>query len=334
MEVDITRNVMRFFRYGLLGIFMLAVLVAGGVYVYQYHQSYLTVDAEVAGTAVEIKAQSDGKIVELLVKDGSEVEAGTPIARLAPNVTEDEIAQLEQTAALAERNLKELQQGQKVTIPAAEASATGANPAAQQDLANAAARMQRMNELFEMGAISAVKRDEAAADYDAAQAAANSSPPAASYQTITQKASPEMLKNAELQLKQARAALESAQQAMKATEITAPVSGTVSYGDLAVGSSVRAGDSIASIRDVNDVWVAARIPAREKEIVHLGQLIDYEMDGHHVQGTIQEVVDAQPSDDVDSDEAQMVTVKISVPNDADFSIVSGMEANVRFPIRK
>ena len=336
MEVDITKKVTRLFRYGILGLALFAVLAAGGVYVYQHHHRYMTVhDAEVMSQSVGVKAQADGTVLELFVEDGAQVDAGTPIARIKPNVTEEEVEQLQQTVALAERNLKEAQQGQTLSIPSA--ASTGASAAAQQNLANAEARMQRMNELFEMGAISAVKRDEAAAEYEAAKAAASSaSASGVQYQTVTQKASPEMIKNAEIQLRQAKAALESAQQAMKETEIVAPVSGTVSLGELAVGAAIKGGATIASIGDASAIWVAAQIPADQKSAVHLGQFVSYELDGTQMQGTVQEIADAgdasQGEGETDSDMPQMATVKISVPSDAAPSIRPGTAAIVKFPL--
>ena len=215
----------------------------------------------------------------------------------------------------------------------------GANAASQQNLANAAARMQRMNELFEMGAISAVKRDEAVAEYEAAQAAASIAPASASsvpQQTITQKASPEAIKNAELQLKQAKAALESAQLAMKTTEIVAPVAGTVSFSDMAAGAEIKAGDTVARIGDANDIWVEAQIPSAQKKAVRLGAFISYTLDGANLQGTVQEIVDAQQAEgevsESDSGEEQMTTIKISVPSDASVSIKPGMDVVVKIPI--
>ena len=104
--------------------------------------------------------------------------------------------------------------------------------------------MERMNQLYEMGAVSAVKRDEAAAAYQAAVAASSASASYDSnvvYDTTVQAASPEAIKKAELQLRQAQAALERAKGNAAATEITAPVDGTVYIGELAEGMEVQAG---------------------------------------------------------------------------------------------
>ena len=198
-EEDVTEKAQYILKFGVIGLLLLAIVSAGGLYLFRHSHNYMTVyDAQVASQQVGVRARADGRITEITVADGSYVEAGDVIARVAVNVTEEQIRQLEQTVELSQKNLEQLKRGQTVTVPAA--SSGGYNPASQQQVAQAAARMQRMNELFEMGAISAVKRDEAAAEYAAAQAAASqSSAPAVSYRTMTQPTDPKIIEQAELQ---------------------------------------------------------------------------------------------------------------------------------------
>lgn len=307
MEVDITEKVKRVLKFGPLALVALAILCALGVWAYQHSQKGLTVyDAKVASTMVGVKAKADGTVTELVVQDGDHVEAGDVIARVQVKITDEQIAQLAQNAELAKQNLAQVQRGQTVTVPQSAASAPMPVPQSvgnSQAVANARARLNRMNELYEMGAISAVKRDQAAADLAAAEAAATSAPavsaPAATrYQTMTQPTNPEAVKQAELAVKQAEAALENAKQDAQATEIVAPVSGTVYLGDdIQEGADLKAGATVASIGDASNIWVEARLSPNQKGKIRLGQFVSYTIEGKKYQGTVLDIVDpadAQP----------------------------------------
>lgn len=307
MEVDITEKVKRVLKFGPLALVALAILCALGVWAYQHSQKGLTVyDAKVASTMVGVKAKADGTITELVVQDGDHVEAGDVIARVQVKITDEQIAQLAQNAELAKQNLAQVQRGQTVTVPQSAAPAPMPVPQPSgnsQAVANARARLNRMNELYEMGAISAVKRDQAAADLAAAEAAATpapavSAPAATRYQTMTQPANPEAVKQAELVVKQAEAALENAKQDAQATEIVAPVSGTVYLGDdIQEGADLKAGATVASIGDASNIWVEARLSPNQKGKIRLGQFVSYTIEGKKYQGTVLDIVDpadAQP----------------------------------------
>ena len=307
MEVDITEKVKRVLKFGPLALVALAILCALGVWAYQHSQKGLTVyDAKVASTMVGVKAKADGTITELVVQDGDHVEAGDVIARVQVKITDEQIAQLAQNAELAKQNLAQVQRGQTVTVPQSAAPAPMPVPQSSgnsQAVANARARLNRMNELYEMGAISAVKRDLAAADLAAAEAAATpapavSAPAATRYQTMTQPANPEAVKQAELAVKQAQAALENAKQDSQATEIVAPVSGTVYLGDdIQEGADLKAGATVASIGDASNIWVEARLSPNQKGKIRLGQFVSYTIEGKKYQGTVLDIVDtadAQP----------------------------------------
>lgn len=307
MEVDITEKVKRVLKFGPLALVALAILCALGVWAYQHSQKGLTVyDAKVASTMVGVKAKADGTVTELVVQDGDHVEVGDVIARVQVKITDEQIAQLAQNAELAKQNLAQVQRGQTVTVPQSAASAPMPVPQSagnSQAVANARARLNRMNELYEMGAISAVKRDQAAADLAAAEAAATpapavSAPAATRYQTMTQPTNLEAVKQAELAVKQAEAALENAKQDAQATEIVAPVSGTVYLGDdIQEGADLKAGATVASIGDASNIWVEARLSPNQKGKIRLGQFVSYTIEGKKYQGTVLDIVDpadAQP----------------------------------------
>ena len=331
MEVDVTEKAKNFIRFGLIGLIVLAALAGGGLYLYQHsNRGFVVSDAMVVGSESVITAKGDGKITEVLVQDGDYVEEGTVIARVESKITPEDIAQLEQNVQLAQQSYAQLQKG--TTTVAQAPAAPVVDSGAQQRAANAYARMQRMNELFSMGAISAAKRDEAAAAYAAAQAAANAAPaPAAVPQTTVIPTSPEVLKQAELQVKQAEIALANAKNDQQATEIVATASGVISLAEgLAADSELKNEQEVARIQASNDAWLEAKLTENQAAKVRLGQFVNYEIDGHKLQGTVKDIA-APENDESESDQSKSLTiVKISLPADPSFTIKSGMSGKIEF----
>ena len=331
MEVDVTEKAKNFIRFGLIGLIVLAALAGGGLYLYQHsNRGFVVSDAMVMGSESVITAKGDGKITELLVQDGDYVEEGTVIARVESKITPEDIAQLEQNVQLAQQSYAQLQKG--TTTVAQAPAAPVVDSGAQQRAANAYARMQRMNELFNMGAISAAKRDEAAAAYAAAQAAAHAAPAAAAApQTTVIPTSPEVLKQAELQVKQAEIALANAKNDQQATEIVATTSGVVNLAEgIAADSELKNEQEVARIQASNDAWLEAKLTENQAAKVRLGEFVNYEIDGHKLQGTVKDIA-APENDESEADQSKSLTiVKISLPADPSFTIKSGMSGKIEF----
>lgn len=308
-------------KYGLVGLILIAVIAASGIYYYQHQHKYFNVyDAQVASSLVAAKVHGNAIVTEKVVGNGEHVEAGDVIAHVQSKITDDDLANLEQTVALSQRNLDEVKKGQTVTVavpsaaPAPAASAPRrSGGGSSQSAAAAESRMNRMQELYEMGAVSARERDAAVAAYHAAQSSASSSSyaapaassstsaPAVTYQTTTQPADPKAVQAAELQLKQAQAALDNAKQDAAETDIVAPVAGTVYYADgIDEGGEVKAGQTIASVGNAEDIWVEARVSSEKAPNIRLGQFVSYEIDGHKLQGSVQDIQQPSKKDDSDS----------------------------------
>ncbi len=309
-------------KYGLVGLILIAVIAASGIYYYQHQHKYFNVyDAQVASSLVAAKVHGNAIVTEKVVGNGEHVEAGDVIAHVQSKITDDDLANLEQTVALSQRNLDEVKKGQTVTVavpsaapaPAASAPRRSSGGGSSQSAAAAESRMNRMQELYEMGAVSARERDAAVAAYHAAQSSASSSSyaapaassstsaPAVTYQTTTQPADPKAVQAAELQLKQAQAALDNAKQDAAETDIVAPVAGTVYYADgIDEGGEVKAGQTIASVGNAEDIWVEARVSSEKAPNIRLGQFVSYEIDGHKLQGSVQDIQQPSKKDDSDS----------------------------------
>lgn len=336
MEVDITSKAKNIIRFGLLSLVILAVMAGGGVYFYQhYHKSLTVYDAKVTGTTIPTRSSAAGTITEILVHDGDHVEAGEVIARIETNVTDEQIQQLQQNLDLTKKNLEQLQKGSSTTVPSA---VTSNDTGAQQRAEQAYSRLQRMNELFSMGAISAVKRDEAAAEYAAAQAAASQYTYSSSARTVTMPVSPEIIQQAEAQAKQAEAALANARSDQKVREIIAPVAGTVVLSDdVGENSMVKAGQIVANLMDSENMWLEATVSSEQAKKIRLGQFASYALDKHSLQGSVKDIInpseknDASSTDVISADDGRII-VRVSIPSDLSFTVKPGMTTAILFTV--
>lgn len=110
------------------------------------------------------------------------------------------------------------------------------------------------------------------------------------------------MQNAELQLKQAQAALDNAKQDAAETDIVAPVAGTVYYAQgIDKGSTVKAGETVASVGNADDIWVEAKVSPDKAAKIRLGQFVSYEIDGHQLQGSVQDIQQPAKKDDQSAD---------------------------------
>lgn len=316
-NVDISGKVKNLIRFGLI-IPLAAASVLGYAAFERNHpvENLQISGAKVTGTMVSVRTLVDGKVSEVIFGDGDEVRAGDVIARLEVSVTPEAIAQLESTVALARQNYEDLKLGQIVTvpvrrirtIPAPYVPPTYSSPGVSSSvLASLEERARRMEELFEMGAVSANQRDAARAAYENALAESYSAPAVIDYgyqpePTVIeeieyveqwQPTPPEALLNAENAIKQAELSLNVALQEAQETEVIAPVSGTIFYltemeGDLT------AGNDVARIGDSNELWLAAEVSEAIFNKVPLGKPVDYVIAGHELSGTVIEKIAPAP----------------------------------------
>ena len=337
-EKDISRKIKGLIIWGIPSLIILAVVVSSLVWYTMYGKGDMTVrDAQVASDMVDAKARVTGTVDQILVQDGDVVKAGDVIATVKVNVTDEQLKQLQQTVELAQRNLEQVKKG--VTVQTPRMVSQPASGASSAEVERARSRMERMNQLYEMGAISAVKRDQAAAEYQsiAASAASAQSQSAVTYDTTVQAANPENIKKAELQVKQAQAALDKAKGAGAATEITAPVDGVVHLGDIAKGTEVQAGQAVASIGSSDEMWIEVYPTKEQLDKIRLGQAVDYYVDREKYHGLVIDIIEpeAEEQEQQINTEGQQVEenkpiVKISISQENKELFSVGQSAEVRF----
>ena len=336
MDIDISEKVKFGIKYGFVSLLGIAFLCSAAVWFYQRNHSFFAVaTAQINSNLVGTRTKASGTVTEILVQDGQHVEAGEVVAKVKVNVTEEEIKQLEQNLELAQKNLETIKEGTMVTRPVVSGGSTGAS---QGEIEGARAQMERMENLYSIGAVSAAQRDQARSAYYAVANSAGSS--SVSYESSVQAASPEMIKSAELQVQQAQAALEGAKQNAAATEIVAPVAGTVYLTDVKADSEVQAGQVIVNIGDASAIWLEASVDPIYQDRLALGQYAEYTVDDKSLQGTVTDIIEPTANDDsLKNTEGSgaawqhkdgRILVKVSVPAEMVSALRPGMKARVKF----
>ena len=317
--IDISGKVKNLIRFGLIFVLATAGAIGYGVFEHYHSTRELRIeDAKVTGTMVSVRTLVNGKVSEFLFEDGAEVKAGDVIARLEVKVTEEMIQQLENTVELAKANYEELKQGKWVKVPVKRMRAVrtpvttsttttrpGGGGAA--SLASLKERADRMRELFEMGAVSAVQRDAAVKAYEDARrrgsGTSSYSTSGVTYETRyveeieyvdqLQPTPPAILYGAENAVKQAELSLNVALQEAQQTEIIAPVDGTIYYS-VEPDNELVAGDAIAKVSYSKELWIAAEVSEETFNKVELGKLVSYVIDGKNLSGIVIDKIEPDP----------------------------------------
>ncbi len=300
--IDMTAKVEKIIRCALPCILVAAIVIGYAEFKYWHRDQTLELrDAKVVGTMVSVRVLTNGKVKERLFDDGAEVQAGDVIARLEVNITDEEIQQLENTVQLAKDNYATLQEGQWVKVAVQRERVIQPPPtvtysAPSGNLSKLEERANRMAELFEMGAVSAVQRDAARRAYESALADSQSASYSQAAPTIEyyteyvdefRPTPPEVLAGAEQAIKQAELSLNVAKQEARETEVVAPVSGAIYYG-VESEQELMAGDSVARIGDSRELWIEAEVTEEIFDKIPLGKLVSYVIDGKEVFGTVTE----------------------------------------------
>ena len=323
-NVDITGKVKNYIRFGLIIPVIISAAIGYAAFEQRHHVEEIQItNAKVTGTLISVRSLVDGKINEILFDDGDKVESGDVIARLEVDVTPEAISQLENTVALAKQNLEDLKLGQVVKVPVKRVRVIQSAPSridypgtsggvSSSELASLEQRANRMEELFEMGAISRNQRDAAVAAYESAKASSYSTSGYSTYieseptyvEEIEyvdqwQPTPPEALQNAENAIKQAELSLNVALQEAQETEVISPVSGTIYYSAI-VDEEFNAGNALAKIGDSNELWLEAEVTEEIFNKVPMGVPVDYNLDGYNLAGTVIEKIAPDEKLEMDS----------------------------------
>lgn len=257
-----------------------AVLILAGLGYWGYDHYVLTqpetirATGTIEATTVDIAARSSGTLENISVQEGEKVKEGQLMAQLSRS---DLAAQTQRDALgvmLAEAKLNDLVDGaRQQEIEAASAQVAlkeAAQQQAQQDLT-------RAESLFQANALSEQKLEQARLallqiDTELKVAQAESSLLQAGSRTA-------MIEAAQTEVERSRAVWEASQAVLEDLELFAPLNGTVVSRNYEPGEFITAGSVVATVSDLNSLWIKVYIPTDDLPRLHLGQKVAINVSG-------------------------------------------------------
>jgi len=266
-----------------IGLLILALLIAGGVYYWLTTRNIETTDdAYTDGRAITIAPQVPGIVVSLDVRDNQFVKAGDPLIHIDPRQYENDRQLAEGALATARSQLAGQKLGAEIgrkNFPALLDQAKAQLASANAQLAKAQSDYKRQTSLS--------KQATSQQDVDAARAAlqqAQAQVMLAQAQVIQSSPVPQRIgqTDAEVgqlsgQVEQAQARLNQADLNLSWTVVKAPQDGWITKRNVEKGNYVSAGQQILSIV-TPEVWVTANFKESQLTYMRPGQPVQIKID--------------------------------------------------------
>jgi HlyD family secretion protein len=220
---------------------------------------------ELASDRIELIAEVNEPILEILVAEGGRVTAGQLILRQDDTRASARLREAEAAVGQAQARLDELVRGpRQEQIAQARANLAGA----ERDIEFRRTQFQRAKELLQKELASPENRDRAKAQLDAAQASLELRK--AQLEELLAGTTVEELAQAEQSLRQAEAKRDSASLDVERHQLVAPVDGVVDSRLFEVGERPPAGQPVAVMLAGNQPYARIYIPERLRASVRPG----------------------------------------------------------------
>ncbi|KUO52057.1 MAG: secretion protein HlyD [Desulfitibacter sp. BRH_c19] len=240
----------------------------------------------IEATTIHLNATLAGSIKVLDIKSGDKVQKDQLVAELSRNelVTQRERDQL--SVVKAEAALADLKSGARnQEIKEAEANVN----IALDNLSSRADDVERLQTLFEAGAISQI-------EYEKAQTALEISKnqvlaAEARFNLLQAGSRQELINAAQVEIDRNKAILKTTDAMLEDLKIYAPIDGIVLSKNYELGEYVTPGASIATIGNMDDLWVKVYIPTDDLPKVFLGQKVFLTVSGlsKNFEGIVEEI---------------------------------------------
>lgn len=228
----------------------------------------------IEATTVELNAKQAGTIKTLFVKTGDSVKKGEPAAELTRNDLAAQRERDELTVLKAEAAFHDLISGARdQEIKEAQANLNIARinyERISDDLVKAQA-------LFETGAIARIELDKAKT---ACEINKNLLQAAEARLSLAESGSrPEQIEAARTEVERSKAVLKATEAILEDLKIYSPLDGVVISRNYEEGEYVQIGASLATIADMDELWIKVYIPTDDLPGIRLGQVVSFSVSG-------------------------------------------------------
>ena len=226
------------------------------------------IEGQADATSVRISGKLPGRVMEFYVHEGDMVHAGDTLVHIHSSLAEAKLMQAEAMEDVASAQNRKIDAGTRTQIVQ-----TAAQLVAQAQAAETIAKKtyDRMEALYKQDVVSAQKRDEAKAAYDAAVAARQA---AASQLSLAKAgAQSEDKQSAAAMVTAARGGVKEVESLLEDQYLTAPCDGQIDQIYPEPGELVSLGAPIMSLLKVSDKWVTFNVREELLNDMQLGQTI-------------------------------------------------------------
>jgi multidrug resistance efflux pump len=307
-------------------ILIVALVVLAGVLYFALRSRVhdIVITGIVTTDSVIVSSEIQGRLQQLLVKEGDEVKHGELLALIQPQEWKADMAYYKYQEAQTTNQIHEAE--------ANFASAQAQVVQAQADLENDRLSFLRIQALYAKGVESAQSADQARTTYEGAKAHVDS--------LERQVEAAEAALNASRhQSAAAGAQADKAQVQLDYTEVHAPIDGVVDVRAALQGEVVNPGQGIVTLINPDDLWVRADVEESYVDRFHIGDKLKVTLpSGGMREGTVfYRGVDADYATqrDVNRSKRDIKTFEIRLRCDnSDRSLALGMSAYVTLPLAK
>lgn len=260
----------------------------------------LFVSGRIDGDTVDISSKRDGKIVEIMVREGDSVEAGQVLARIVSPQDEAQVEAQRASVIQDQRRLEEALSAAPARVAQAEAN-LASNQAelvrwqAELDQANLDAK--RYPPLVQTGAVAEQVSDQQQTKVKVAEASTDASHKqvlAAEASLAQAKAQLQQIDTAKANLAESQAMLRRFQANVSDLTITAPIAGTILTRSAEPGRVVAAGQTILTMVDLHKLYLRGFIPEGSVGNVKVGQQAQVFLDSSPKEAIQAEVIRVDP----------------------------------------
>lgn len=220
----------------------------------------------VEATEVDIRTEAAGRILELLFDEGDWVKRGDILAQIDQDKRKIELAQAHAQLAEAEAHLTLLIKGlrDKEVERAREAFLES-----QVLLKESKRDYKRIQKLYDQGVVDLGTRDKAEASYEAAQKRYEIAKK--NYEIAVEGSRKEEIQAGEAVKEAAEARVKLIERQLEDATISIPIDGVISERYVELGEVVSVGSLIATVIDLEHVWVMAYVSESNLGKIKLGQ---------------------------------------------------------------
>lgn len=317
---------------------LIIVFIGAGYFIkenfMQSNDQIIEATGTIEATTVDLTARLPGTIKEYYFTTGEEVQKEDIVVELIRN---DLIAQKERdtsSVAKAEAHLTDLQSGaRKEELDKAEANVN----IAKTNLEQASVDLERAKGLFDSSAITSSDLEKFQNNFDIWKFKLQDAE--STLELLSSGSRPEQVEAAKMEVERMKSVLRATEVMLEDTVLKSSIEGVVLNKNYEEGEYVQMGSVIATIADLNDLWINVYIPIDDLPFIKLSDPVTFNVSGMDTDfsGVIEEIAtkgEFTPKTILTKEERTNVVFKVKIKiilNEEDFGILKpGMPADVVF----